>query len=77
MYEHMTFVIGKLNRLSYQFVMPPPFIMGGGHIASPLSVRPYVRPYIRTYVPYVRKMVSGRYLLNTLVYWIHISYKDI
>ena len=51
MYEHMTFVIGKLNRLSYQFVMPPPFIMGGGgggHIASPLSVRPYVRPYIRT-----------------------------
>ena len=47
MYEHMTFVIGKLNRLSYQFVMPPPFIMGGGHIASPLSVRPYVRPYIR------------------------------
>ena len=74
MYEHMTFVIGKLNRLSYQFVMPPPFIMGGGgHIASPLSVR----PYIRTYVPYVRKMVSGRYLLNTSVYWIHISYKDI
>ena len=28
--------------------MPPPFIMGGGHIASPLSVRPYVRTYIRT-----------------------------
>ena len=28
--------------------MPPPFIMGGGgHIASPLSVRPYVRP-VRT-----------------------------
>ena len=28
--------------------MPPPFIMGGGHTASPLSVRPYVRTYIRT-----------------------------
>ena len=40
---------------------------GGGHIASPLSVRP-VRP-----VPYVRKMVSKRYHLKTLVYWIHIS----
>ena len=31
-------------------VMPPPFIMGGGHIASPLSVHTYV-PYVlsRTY----------------------------
>ena len=27
--------------------MPPPFIMGGGHIASPLSVRTYVRTYVR------------------------------
>ena len=66
----------------YAFVfMPPPFIMGGGggHIASPLSVRPYVRTYVRPVrpVPYVRKMVSGRYLLNTLVYWIHISYTGI
>ena len=57
------------------FFMPPPFIMGGGgegHIASPLSVRPYVHiyvgTYICTYVPYVRKRVSGRYLLKTLVY---------
>ena len=54
--------------------MPPPFIIGGGgggggHIASPLSVH--------TYVPYVRKMVSGRYLLKALVYWIHISYTGI
>ena len=29
-----------------EFVMPPPFVIGG-HIASPLSVRPYVRP-VRT-----------------------------
>ena len=29
--------------VSQTFFMPPPFIMGGGHIASPLSVRPYVR----------------------------------
>ena len=50
----------------WEVFMPPPFIMGG-HIASPLSVRPYVRP-VRT------KMVSGRYLLKTLGYWIHISY---
>ena len=29
--------------------MPPPFIMGGGgHIASPLSVHPYVRIYVHT-----------------------------
>ena len=49
--------------------MPPPFYMGGGHIASPLS--------IRMYVPYVRKMVSGQYLLKTLMYWIHISYTGI
>ena len=56
--------------------MPPPFIMGGGHIASPLSVRPYVRTS-RTSRPVRRKMVSGRYLLNTSVYWIHISYKGI
>ena len=39
----------------------------GGHIASPLSVRTSLPPY-------VRKMVSGLYVLNTLVYWIHISY---
>ena len=45
---------------------------GGGHIASPLSVCTYVHP-VRP-VPYVRKMVSGRYLLKTLVYWIHFSY---
>ena len=39
---------------------------GRGHIASLLSVSPYVR-----------KMVSGRYLLKTLVYWIHIEYTGI
>ena len=39
--------------------MPPPFIMGGGgHIVSPLSVRPYVRTYVRTYIrTYVRTYV--------------------
>ena len=35
---------------------------GGGHIASPLSVR----QYIRTYVPYVGKMVSGDIFL---IHW--------
>ena len=102
--------------------MPRPFIMGGGgHIASLLSVHPYVRPvctkngfraisfenigvldsyFIHRYIILkyrsslitgkahqlsselwplisVRKMVSGRYLLNTLVKWIHISYTGI
>ena len=37
------------NLLSADFFMPPPFVMGGGgHIASPLSVRPSVRTYVRT-----------------------------
>ena len=105
------------------FFMPPPFIMGGGHIASPLSVRMsrtscpvrtknsfraisfgnigvldsyFIHRYI--IIKYrsslimdkihqlsselwplisVRKIVSGRYLLNTLVAWIHISYTGI
>ena len=55
------------------FCFYAPAIYNGGHIASPLSVR----PYIRMYVPYVQKMVSVQYLLNTLVYWIHISYTGI
>ena len=52
------------------FIMPPPFSMGcggegeGGHIVSPLSVR--------TSVLYVKQMVSVRYLLKRLVYWIEI-----
>ena len=55
--------------------MPPPFIMGGGAYSITL-VRTYVRTYVRPVrpVPYVRKMVSGQYLLKTLVYWINISY---
>ena len=68
------FMQASARELLVPFFMPPPFIMGG-HIASPLSVRTYVRP-VRP-VPYVRKMVSGRYLLKTLVYWIHISYTGI
>ena len=39
------------------FYAPAIYNGGGGHIASPLSVRPYVRT-VRP-VPYVRKMVSG------------------
>ena len=94
--------------------MPPPFIMGGGHIASPMSVRTKnsfraisfeyigeldsyfihryiiikdrsssitgkIHPLLSELWPLisVRKMVSGRYLLNTLVNWIHISYTGI
>ena len=61
------FVIRKLikhKNCSAAFYAPA--ICNGGHIASPLSVRTYVR-----------KMVSGRYLLNTLVHWIYISYTGI
>ena len=100
--------------------MPPPFLMGGGHTASPLSVRTscpvrtkngfraisfeyigvldsyFIHRYI--IIKYrsnsstdkfhrllselwplisVRKMVSGGYLLNASIYWIHISYTGI
>ena len=105
----------------------PAIYNGGGHIASPLSVRPYIRTsrtscpvrtkngfraisfeyigvldsyFIQRYIIIKyrsslitdkiyrllselwtliseRKMVSGRYLLNTLVNWIYISYKGI
>ena len=49
------------------FFYAPAIYNGGGHIASPLSVRPYVhtyvrtyvRTYIRTYVPYVQKWFPG------------------
>ena len=47
--------------------VPPPFIMVGGGAYSITLVR----------VPYLRKMVSGQYLLNTSLYWIHISYTGI
>ena len=40
------------------YIYAPAIYNGGGHIASPLSVH--------TYVPYVRKMVSGRF--HTQVY---------
>ena len=56
------------------------FLCPDGHIASPLPVRTYMRTSVRTYVDvrtYVRKMVSGPYLLNALVYWIHISFTGI
>ena len=59
----------------YIFFMPPPFSMGGGgggggrHIVSPLSVR--------TSVPYVTLLVTVRYLLKGLVYWIEILYTGI
>ena len=61
------------DQLTVFFFYAPTIYNGGEHIASPLSVRPYVH----TYVPYVQKIVSGRYLLKTLVYWIHISYTGI
>ena len=43
--------------------MPPPFIMGGEHIASPLSVH----PYIRTSCP-VRTKNGFRVISGTQVY---------
>ena len=49
--------------------MPPPFSrVGGGvvHIVSPLYASPSV--------PYVTQMVSMRYLLKRLVYWIENLY---
>ena len=48
---------------------------GGEHIVSPLSVRPSVRPVPS--VPCVTQIVSVRYLLKRLVYWIEILYTGI
>ena len=49
-----------------------PAIYNGGAYSITL-----VRTSVRRYVPYVRKMVSGWYLLKKLMYWIHISYTGI
>ena len=60
------------------FFMPPPFSMGG-HIVSPLSVRPSI-PSVSLFhpsVPYATQMVSVRYLLKISVYWIEILYTGI
>ena len=56
--------------------MPPPFIMGGGHIVSPLSVRPYVRTSVHTYVRPVRtkngfRMISFENIGVLDSYFIH------
>ena len=61
--------------------MPPPFSMGwrgGGGAYSITAVRTYVRP-VRPVpsVPYITLLVSVRYLLKGLVYWIEILYTGI
>ena len=49
--------------------MPPPFIMGGGgHIASPLSVRTYIRP-VRTKNGF--RAISFKYVGVLDSYFIH------
>ena len=54
--------------------MPPPFIMGGGHIVSPLSVRMYVRT-ARTSCPICTKngfqAISFEYISVLDSYFIH------
>ena len=64
-----------------QFCYAPTIFNGGrgkGYIVSPLSVHPSVpsRPSIPSVhpVPCVTQMVSVRYLLKKLVYWIEILY---
>ena len=49
-------------------VYAPAIFNGGGHIVSPLSIRPVPS------LPYVTLLVSVRYLLKGLVYWIEILY---
>ena len=56
--------------------MPPPFSMGGAHIVSQLFVGTSV-PSVRPSIPYITQMVSVRYLLKGLVYWIEILYTGI
>ena len=60
-------------RPSVTFCYAPAIYNGGGGGGGAYSIT-LVRTYIRTYV---QQMVSGGYLLNTLVYWIHISYTGI
>ena len=57
--------------LSDNFIMRGPFSMER-HIVSPLSVRPS-----QPSVPYITQMVSVRYLLKRLVYWIEILYTQV
>ena len=57
---------------SSSFVYYAPAIFNGGHIVSPLSVHTSVLS-----VPYVTLLVSVRYLLKGLVYWIEILYTGI
>ena len=63
------FVLFNHPQNNFVFFYAPAICNGGG------GPCPYVRPV--SPVPYVQKMVSRRYLLNTLVYWIHISYTGI
>ena len=52
--------------------MPPPFVMGGGHIASPLSVRTYVHMYVhpvRTKKGF--RVISFEYIGALDSYFIH------
>ena len=54
------------------YVYPPAIFNGvGGHLVSQLYMS------VRTSVPYVTQMVSVRYLLKRLVYWIEILYTGI
>ena len=75
-YGHVTVDSTRCQQLE-DFYAPAIYNGGGGGAYSITLVCTSVRTYICTYVPYVRKMVSGRYLLKTLVYWIHISYTGI
>ena len=58
--------------------MPPPFSIGAGAY-SITAVHTYVRPVRPSVpsVPYVTLLVSVRYLLKGLVYWIEILYTGI
>ena len=58
----------KKKNVDIFLIMPPPFSIGV-HIVSLLSVGPSV--------PYVTLLVSVRYLLKGLVYWIEMLYTGI
>ena len=68
-YAHVG-VVTRQKVLMLRFYPPAIYNGGGGGGAYSITL-------VRTYVLYVRKMVSGQYLLKTLVYWIHISYTGI
>ena len=74
--ENKFTVFGKSAWQNWHFYAPAIFNVGVWGAYSITALHTYVRPICPS-VPYVKQMVSIRYLLNRLVYWIQILYTGI